>query len=176
MRSLSSTEGVGPGESAGALAFEEHDVLVERVVIVVSSDIAMRDKDETDEGRKRRRKRQARKTAMTDERRRPWSSSRSGTRATAMAAAFVQVPSVWNEGGGYGRSPRSRSRRWPFRLPSLPMAVFHRRLWLSNSIDLGIMKRAFPWSKGDDDSSSNGDGDSSFVDSDAEENAAEKSS
>nr|GMD80412.1 uncharacterized histidine-rich protein DDB_G0274557-like [Ipomoea batatas] len=60
MRSLSSTEGVGPGESAGALAFEEHDVLVERVVIVVSSDIAMRDKDETDEGRKRRRKRQAR--------------------------------------------------------------------------------------------------------------------
>nr|GMC64750.1 calcineurin B-like protein 7 [Ipomoea batatas] len=59
MRSLSSTEGVGPGESAGALAFEEHDVLVERVVIVVSSDIAMRDKDETDEGRKRRRKRQA---------------------------------------------------------------------------------------------------------------------
>nr|GLL19627.1 vacuolar protein sorting-associated protein 52 A-like isoform X2 [Ipomoea trifida] len=72
-----------------------------------------------------------RKTAMTDERRRPWSSSRSGTRATAMAAAFAQVPSVWNEGGGYGRSPRSRSRRWPFRLPSLPMAVFHRRLWPS---------------------------------------------
>lgn len=38
------------------------------------------------------------------------------------------------------------------------------------------MKRAFPWSKGEDDSSSDDDGDSSSVDSDAEENAAEKSS
>nr|GMD17164.1 UPF0690 protein C1orf52 homolog [Ipomoea batatas] len=38
------------------------------------------------------------------------------------------------------------------------------------------MKRTFPWSKGEDDSSSDDDGDSSSVDSDAEENDAEKSS
>nr|GMC64417.1 G-type lectin S-receptor-like serine/threonine-protein kinase LECRK3 [Ipomoea batatas] len=80
---------------------------------------------------------------MTDERRRPWSSSRSGTRATAMAAAFAQVPSVWNEGGGYGRSPRSRSRRWPFRLPSLPMAVFHRRLWPSCRTAMAVRSNGY---------------------------------